>query len=93
MAQTLVKNGAGKRRMRTQRIKQRKDAATKLLGALIDDGMKQTEIAEYLGVSQPAVSNNLHGVTTVSVASLNCLVSLARSRNVHLPEMLIWREL
>jgi predicted XRE-type DNA-binding protein len=90
MVQTLTKNGTSKRSVR---IKQRKEAAVKLLSALIEDGMRQVDIAEYLGVSQPAVSNNLHGLTTPSVATLTCLVSLAKKRNVNLPEMLIWREL
>jgi transcriptional regulator with XRE-family HTH domain len=90
MVQTLIKTGATKR---GERQKQRKEAAKKVLTALIDDGMRQTDIAEYLGVTQAAISNNLHGVTTASVATLTLLVTLARKRNINLPEMLIWREL
>jgi predicted XRE-type DNA-binding protein len=90
MIRTLIKSGVTKRSVRS---KQRKEAAEKILSALIEDGMRQIDIADYLGVSQAAVSNNLHGVTTASVATLTCLVSLAKKRNVNLPEMLIWREL
>jgi predicted XRE-type DNA-binding protein len=90
MIRTLMKSGVTKRDVRT---KQRKKAASKILSALIADGMRQIDIAEYLGVSQAAVSNNLNGITTASVATLTCLISLARNRNVNLPEMLTWREL
>jgi predicted XRE-type DNA-binding protein len=90
MIQTMIKSGVTKRGLRS---KQRKQAAEKLLTALIADGMRQVDIAEYLGVTQAAISNNLNGVTTASVATLTCLVSLAKKRNVNLPEMLIWREL
>jgi predicted XRE-type DNA-binding protein len=86
----LKKSGLSKR---TQRMHLRKAAAKAVITALRQYGMTQTGIANYLGVTQAAISNNLNGVTTPSVASLKLLAELAQSFQIELPEMSQWREL
>jgi predicted XRE-type DNA-binding protein len=90
MLRKLKDSGANRR---TERQQVRRQAAKNVISALVEAGLSQCEIAEYLGVTQAAVSNNMNGVTTASVATLVCLVSLAQERNVKLPEMSQWREL
>jgi predicted XRE-type DNA-binding protein len=76
------------------RRNQRKAAAQWMIRALLDYGMVQTEIADLLGITQAAVSNNLHGVTTASEGTLICLLRMARNRNIDVPaEVRAWREL
>ena len=53
--------------------------------------MSQMEIARYLGMTQPAVSNNLTGKTVASPTTLSCLVILAKERSVTLPAEAQWR--
>lgn len=86
----LKKGGLSKR---TQRQQLRKAAGKAVITALRQYGMTQTGIANYLGVTQAAVSNNLNGVTTPSVASLKLLAELAQSFQIDLPEISQWREL
>jgi transcriptional regulator with XRE-family HTH domain len=90
MVQTLRKSGVTRR---SKRSEQRKLAAQKILTALIESGMRQNDIAEYLGMTQSGVSNNLNGITTASMSTLICLVRLAKAHRIDIPEMLIWREL
>ena len=84
----LAKEKAAKQEAKREK---RRQAAQKILAALIESGLSQQEVGEYIGVAQPVISRNLRGRTTPSPMALACLIGMAKERNIDLPEGLEWR--
>ena len=90
MLAKLAKEKANKQALRREK---RRQAAQKILTALIASGLSQQQVGEYIGVAQPVISRNLRGRTTPSPMTLACLIGMAKEHNVDLPEGLEWRPL
>ncbi len=73
-------------------LRQRKKAAKALIERLMKSGLSQREIAERLDMTQPAISNALHGHVAPLPTTLTVLWALAREQRVPVADI-DWRPL
>ena len=78
---------------RVARQRHCRKVANALLSNLLDSGIPQTTIAKIVGVTQAAVSNNLHGETTASPNTIRRLINLTKAAGLEVPEVAEWRPL
>lgn len=73
---------------------QRKAAARLLIASLMAEGVTQTKMAEHIGLTQAAISNNFHGITTPSLTTIRHLMRLAEMKGLPIPKAVAqWQEL